>query len=762
MNRLYELPPFLSADLEKFREIYLAYMDGKADNTAFKANRVPFGIYEQRTRDTFMVRAKLPGGIVSVQQLATLAELAEKFGDGRLHVTTRAGAQIHGVMIGDFIEVIEVLHAAGLTNRGGGGNTVRNITASPLAGAAKGELFDVTPHLIALNIKMLERKDSYNLPRKYKIAFSGNPEDTFDSEVTDLGFAAKIENGVKGFRVFIGGGMGGKSRVGVPFREFLPEGEVFLLAEAVKEVFCEHGNRRDKTAARLRFLLEQIGLEKLKSLTDSKYGELKESIEWEMPLKSIPELLPIDDGIPDLNSEEKLWWERFVIPQKEAGYFAVKVPLYLGDINSAHLKELSCALSYREGESVRFGTDQNIYLRNLKASEAVLLYPLLKKLSPLVARAAIIGDISVCAGAGTCQLGITNSRGAFKAIEKKLAALQLNGSLDDLSGLKINISGCPNSCGRHLTADIGFYGKAKREGNVSYPAYGVVAGAGNKSGKAEFAANMGDISAFHLAAFTADILSVWQEAKGQESDFTAWVDNGGGERIREISLKYLQIPPFEEDKNPYYDLYSNEIFSLKGRGTGECSAGIYDLLEADKTALEKALQSGRSAGELSLIRLLAARMLIVTRGEDVREENEVFSAFKRYFIDTALVAPEFAPLLEGAAEIGVVKLADAVLKLYSTMDNTLKFAGERIAAKEEAIKPEKAAPVIDLRGVACPMNFVKTKVELAKIKSGDEIEVYLDDGAPIENVPRSAAAEGHTVGEQIDEGGYWSVKIKKK
>jgi sulfite reductase (ferredoxin) len=155
-------------------------------------------------------------------------------------------------------------------------------------------------------------------------------------------------------------------------------------------------------------------------------------------------------------------------------------------------------------------------------------------------------------------------------------------------------------------------------------------------------------------------------------------------------------------------------------------------------------------------------MLLVTRGEDARNENEVFSAFKKFFIDTALVDAGFAPLLEGEPKAGVTELAEAVLKLYSTMDNTLKFAGESAAAEKEFIKPEKAVPLIDLRGVACPMNFVKTKVELSKIKSGDEIEILLDDGAPIENVPRSAAGEGHSVSEPAQEGDYWRVRIRKK
>ncbi|MDR2104256.1 MAG: sulfurtransferase TusA family protein [Deferribacteraceae bacterium] len=750
----YELPSSIADDLEKFKEVYKDYLAGKVDNMLFKAARVPFGIYEQRERGSFMIRTKLPGGIISLEQLKRLAELAERFGDGRLHITTRAGAQIHGVKIGDFIEAIELLHAVGLTNRGGGGNTVRNITAKPLSGVAKGEAFDITPHLLALNLKMLERKDSYNLPRKYKIAFTADGEDSLNAEATDIGFAAKVRSGVRGFKVFVCGGMGGKSKIGLPLIEFLPEDEVFLLAQAVKEVFNEYGNRRDKSAARLRFLLEQIGFEKFRCITYFKCYELKGSLDWRLNLKELPELPSIlsETCSQPLNVDEALWRQRFVIPQKQEGYFAVKVPLYLGDASSESLKELVNALAHKSVECIRFGADQNIYLRNLVEEELTALHPLLKRVSPLVDKPALIGDISVCAGALTCQLGITNSRGAFRAIEKKLANLPL----DELSGLKIKISGCPNSCGRHLTADIGFYGKVKREGGVSYPAYAVVAGAAVKDGRAKFAENIGDISAFFLADFVAEALLTWKAAKADFKDFTAYFYDKGAHGLKEILARYANIPPFEEDKNPYYDLYVNEIFSLKGRGAGECSAGMTDLLEADKTALEKVLQEEPSPSKLSLIRLYATRMLLVARGEDARDALEAAKLFKLHFIDTGLISAKFTPLLEGEPQEGVVQLAEAVLRLYSTMDNTLKFTGE---LSEGAVK---AVKLVDLRGVACPLNFVKTKIELAKVRSGDAIEVLLDDGAPIENVPRSAASEGHTVSEPIDEGGYWRVRIEKK
>lgn len=197
---------------------------------------------------------------------------------------------------------------------------------------------------------------------------------------------------------------------------------------------------------------------------------------------------------------------------------------------------------------------------------------------------------------------------------------------------------------------------------------------------------------------------------------------------------------------------------------GECSAGMYDLIEADKKALKEALE--KEEKDYELIRLLAARMLLVTRGEDARDKAGVLKAFKTLFVDTTLLNAYFGTMLEGDADEKSIELAEEVIKLYETMDNTLKFAKEKelaaAAAQASAQTETKAVHFKDLSGVACPMNFVKTKMELSKIGSGDVLEILLDDGAPIDNVPKSVAGEGHTVEATTKEGNGWRVRIVKK
>ncbi|MDR1285309.1 MAG: sulfurtransferase TusA family protein [Campylobacteraceae bacterium] len=759
----YIIPKSVNDDFTVFTKQYNDFLNGSLDALTFKTIRVPFGIYEQRESNTYMVRVKLGGGVVTPKQLFELANLSEKYANSTLHVTTRGGVQLHYVKIENFLNVVEVLHRIGLTGRGGGGNTVRNITADTYAGIAKDEVFDVTPHVLVLTSKMLERKDSYSLPRKYKIAFSGSSADRGGATFIDVGFIAKIKDGKKGFSVFVAGGMGAKSKIGHHFIDFINENEIFLISQAIKEVFDEKGNRKNKNAARLRFLFEELGEEEFRKLVNAKIDKLKNEGDWRIEISELPEVVPTkSDDFLRLNDEEKLWWDRYVYAQKQDGYFCAKIPLLLGDLDARKAKTIALELEkIANGRDViRFGSDQNMYVRNLTLHELISLYPFLKDLSPLTTKPAIIGDSVVCTGAATCQLGITIPRGAIQAIEKKLTKSGLN--LDELKDFKIHMSGCPNSCGKHSIADLGFFGKVLREGSNPYPAYNILVGAKIGENITRFGKKIADVSAYHLPSFTAELLSLWISVKKEYNDFSDWIDDKGEQEVVELARKYSHVLPFDEDKNPYYDYLAKEIFSLKGRGTGECSAGMYDLIEADKKALIAALKNELNDDNLTNIRLLAARMLLIARGDEARNEKDVLDAFKKHFIKTGLISDTFAPLLEGKATKEAVNLANAVIELYGTMDNSLKFAAESLA-KQNSSEIKTADRFKDYRKVACPMNFVKTKMDLAQMKSGEVLDVLLDDGAPIDNVPRSVASEGHTILEQTKQpDGHWLVRIRKK
>jgi sulfite reductase (ferredoxin) len=311
-----------------------------------------------------------------------------------------------------------------------------------------------------------------------------------------------------------------------------------------------------------------------------------------------------------------------------------------------------------------------------------------------------------------------------------------------------------------------------------YPAYAIVAGAHTADGEARLAQTIDWISARDLPAFTSAILAVWAAKKEIYASFATYIDSEGKQDIQEIAARYHDVPAFDEDKNYYYDWSASNVFTIVGRGVGECSAGLFDLIGVDLKAIDaqkKLLAAAATANEVEAalyrIVLSASRMLLVTRGIEAPTDEAVFQSFLQHFISAALVSEEHRAVVELAragntAELAkhqpeVLALAESVRQLYESMDNSLRFPAET------AIKPQASSVVIqiperDYRGVACPMNFVKVKLDLAKMKAGDRVKVLLDDGKPIENVPRSVAAEGHAILEQVQDGAHWSIVIEKR
>ena len=287
MQTIYNLPENIKDDLGRFREEVKQFKNGTTSPAEFRTFRVPQGVYEQREEGIFMLRARLAAGGVLPHQMRTLASVSRKYGNGILHATTRQDIQIHRVTIDDIHPALMELYSVGLSTKGGGGNTVRNITACYDAGVCDQEAFDVAPYAVAVTEFMLPDPVNYQLPRKYKIAFSGCPDDCAGATVNDLGCIAKKRGNELGFAVHVGGGLGANSRVAKPFLDFVPADEIHLVAEAVKRVFDKHGNRKNKHRARLRFLIEQMGLEGFRELYEAELLELRKD---GLPMLSVRDL----------------------------------------------------------------------------------------------------------------------------------------------------------------------------------------------------------------------------------------------------------------------------------------------------------------------------------------------------------------------------------------------------------------------------------------------------------------------------------------
>lgn len=777
---MYTIPDSVKSEIGAFAKHVHDFKNGEIEAVKFKAIRVPMGIYEQRVNGTFMVRVRCAAGMITPRQLKEVALLAQKEGTETIHITTRQELQLHNVQLEQTPEILEQLYRLGLSSRGGGGNTVRNIMASEDAGISKDEVFDVTPYAVALTNTLIAEPDSWSLPRKYKIAFAGNDSDNANATFSDLGLIATIRSGEKGFKVYIGGGLGSKPTAGFKLSDFILAGDLLYMGEAVKILFSEHGNRRNRHKARIRYIFYKLGEERVFELFHEIFNRLKAEGKYELVLPEVSESKNVGQII-DFNTETGLqgkWLKRYVRTQKQVGLFSVEVPFDQGMVKAETLIRLAEFLALTGEDSIRFTMRQNMLLRNIPGQSLKALYQELKDLGVEVDLPRILNSVVACAGADTCRLGICLSRGASSAIKKSLSGISED-QLDDLSEININLSGCPNSCGQHSLSNIGFYGKASRNDRL-YPAYNVVAGGQTGDNKARLASKFGEISACDLPQFTAQLLWRWSSKKARFSGFNEYLEGEGKSDIEELLSKFETIPTFNEDKNYYFDWGAQDIFSLTGKGAAECSAGMFDMIDFDRDAildLRKGIEHSTDTELInkSLYGIIyhASRMLLVTRGIEPNSREEVFSSFIQSFIREGHVSLAFELIVTRALNTPeasmtefrplINELATAVIDLYNNMDDSLQFKSNQAIPVQKTI----AASVSDekrfkdFRGVACPMNFVKTKIELASMKSGELLEIFLDDGAPIKNVPGSVRNEGHQILEEKQNEDFWSVLIRK-
>ncbi len=780
--RFYEIPDVITKELEQFDADIKDYVHGVINPIKFRAIRVAHGVYEQRQEHTYMIRIRCAAGGITPSQLQRVADVGAKYGSGEVHFTTRSEVQVHNVLIADVSNVINELLEVGLSTRGGGGNTIRNILTSPDSGVSKDDVFDVDPYAIALTTRMIHEPDSWNLPRKFKIAMSNSAADTAFTQATCLGFVATLKDGQKGFKVYCAGGMGAKPMVGNLLFDFIPDTKVYHVTRALKTMFDKHGNRRSKFSSRLKFLWKKLQREDFIHLFRQEYDQIKddeslnlELIELDNEIKQTT--LPVEEPT---DSSFEAWKSRYCVPQKQTGLVSIKIPLVLGDLLSTDATVL-CELLQHFGENtIRCDRAQNIRLRNIPETHLVNAYNVLKTMKKtLVEQAPFIGNMINCTGAQTCKLGICLPRGLSDAIRERLINSSLD--LDRLTDFRLNMSGCPNTCGMHHIAHLGFFGKVSRKEGVLYPAYYVLAGSRVSAGKTEYAHKVSEIAAHHIPDFVHDFLEAYLVNMDEYKDYYEYLEDEGEALIKRLCEGYKEnVPEFDKKPEFFVDFGAKRPLSLDEMGSAECSAGMFDMIDVDKKLIKSYLKTvDEPTDEVSVDKALykvlfsASRMLLVTRGLETKTDDQVFSLFNKHFVETDLVDKSFNDVVKLGERIAtdeaantdlfahkdkIVELADAITALYKSMDDSLRF---KVKAKET---PEKSSQVTekDFRGVGCPMNFVKTKLVLDTLKSGDKLRIFLDDGEPIENVPNSVKLEGHAILEQTQVASYWSVLIQKK
>lgn len=515
---------------------------GQISDEEFSRFRLMRGVYGIRgTTDYHMVRVKIPGGLLHADQADRLALIAERFtnaartGGGLGHVTTRQAVQFHWVHRPQVPEVLRLLAEVGLTTREACSNTVRNVTACHLAGICKEEAFDTWAYAKAVQLFFLRNGISQNLPRKFKISFSGCATDCGLSAIHDIGIVAasrEADGGVeRGFRIYIGGGLGPIPRQAVPLEEWTPADELLVTCEAVVRVFDRHGNRSNRNAARLKFVIEKLGADEVRRLVLTERATLLrlDPSRKEDPVgdatsdATLPPPAAEFDAPEPVDLEYQMWRASNVLAQKQAGYNAVFVALPSGDLTPAQFRGLADAARRCGNGTLSTSVTQNVALRFVPDGALPLVWGALKDIGLGRPGALWVTNIIGCPGAQTCNIAVTRSHTlAHELIDRLVARPDL--ALDlDLADVSIKISGCPNSCGHHHIADIGMFGNSRNRNGRFVPSYQVLLGGHLAEGVAEFGQPFMRVPAKAAPDFVVGLLETYRAERAPGQSFRDWV-----------------------------------------------------------------------------------------------------------------------------------------------------------------------------------------------------------------------------------------------
>jgi sulfite reductase (ferredoxin) len=627
-------------DLE--RKIHL-FKEGKIDEERFRSLRLARGVYGQRQEGVQMIRIKLPFGKVTGEQLLRISKVSDEYSTGRLHITTRQDIQIHYVSLDRTPELWAELEKDDVTLREACGNTVRNITASELAGVDADEPFDVSPYAHALFQFLLRNPVCQEMGRKVKISFSSSDKDSALSYLHDLGFIPKIVNGEKGFKVMLGGGLGSQPSHAVLLSEFIPVNQIIPTTEGVLRIFDRFGERAKRLKARMKFLIKDIGGEEFLRLVDEEKKALSyktfeiDTTAFEV---EIPEPLLV---APKVSIDDKAafdaWKKSNVIPQKQKGYVGIGIKVVLGDFYTDKARLLADLIKNYGANELRFSLRQNIVLRHIKEENLEFFYQELAKLGFVELGYDTTLDITACPGTDTCNLGIASSTGIAVELERVLK--EEYPQYSNNKGITIKISGCMNACGQHNMSEIGFQGMSINAGKLVAPALQVLLGGGilgNGSGR--FSAKVIKIPSRRGPDALRYILNDF-EANANGLSFLNYYDAKGEKYFYEMLKPLADITNLKEAD--FVD-WGNADNYVKAVGVGECAGVVIDLvatllLEAkDKlTFAQEAFEDNKwsdaiyhaYAGYVN-----GAKALLLSENQKTNNQAGIIDLFDTVFIET--------------------------------------------------------------------------------------------------------------------------------
>ncbi len=767
-----------TTDVDEFEAGYNAFKAGFMPEERFTPFRLQMGVYGQRQEGVQMVRAKLPGGNLTPEQLEVLGDCAERFGgclptDGTLkqapekviHITTRQDIQVNFVSLDHVVPFLRKLDAAGITTREACGNTVRNVTSCFLAGSCPAEHADVSVHARKFAEYFLRHPLAQQFPRKFKVNFSGCDTDCGLGGMHDIGFIATHRDGIAGFKVWAAGGLSSQPVQAILLEEFIPESDILLVGEALMRIHFKYSDRKRRARARMKYVMQKLGEEgfveeykKQRAVIESTHQDDKGYAEanWRTPSDD----MPFDEtGIVDQHDGKK----------------SILLNVFRGDLTPLQCSAIAGAARLGGTELLRVTAEQGLVIVGVAEEKLEDVIEMLANADIQTSFARGISDITACPGTETCRLGITSSRGLAEALQPLMVDLKQDATL---AGITIKASGCQHSCGRHHIADLGFHGMAKKVAGQPVPHYQLHVGGSGVAGQ-RFAFASEWVPAKHAPEAGIAVLHAYKNGHQDHESMHDWAARLGKEGLADI------LAPFKADAGEVdgliYDWSENEAFNTKGNKKGECAGAILSMSDALISEAEYELLIARAhvdamfwaEAQTALRRsaISTARAFLVAYGEAPETDAEVFPLLMTNASTDTEVMTHFNQVQAALMSIDLADPAAGVTQLKDAQGDWLRLAEKRFAAvpdgvdtKQEGIAAEASSDTetLDLSGVACPMNFVKTKIKLSGLPIGAQLEVILDDGAPIENVPLSLEEQGQKihVKEQISDT-QWRIVVEK-
>ena len=663
----FDLPEAVEKEIGTYETELHRFLSGQVSEKVFMEFRLRYGTYGQRQPGVQMQRIKIPLGLLNAEKMEGLADCAEEYSDGISHITTRQDIQYHFVNILDTPALFRRLAEVGITTREACGNTVRNVTACPYAGVCGDEVFDVTPYAKAMAYFLLRHPDAQSFGRKFKIAFSGCAAHHCGlARMHDIGAIAKVETsgGVarRGFEVWVGGGLGAVPYQAKLFSEFLPAEELLPTGQAIARVFAALGEKKARARARMKFLVQGMGIEKFTSAVAEERAKLPRDPRWTAYLEeaerdaeeALREPSELDPG--RASAEFQRWHRANVRPQRQAGYSVATIFLPLGDITSDQLRGLAEVSRKYVSGTVRTTVTQNLIFRWVSNADLPALHEDLKRLELALPFADTIADITACPGTDSCKLGIASSRGFAGVLHREFVngLRSGNGGFEPRKDVSIKASGCFNSCGQHHIANIGFFGTSKRKGQRVAPVLQVILGGTTEGNAASYGLMVGKVAAQKAPDVQRRLTEIYDSEKLEGEGFNACMERLGKARIHQ------ELAPFDiGDDEAYYHDNRQPWEYVKHVEAGECAGEMvtqaeFMLDDAERLVFEATLDLEASriedASEKSWKAMKsAADALLSTQGLLLSNNYDTVGEFRARFAEPGRFFPGVAEYFFKAA-----------------------------------------------------------------------------------------------------------------